>query len=171
MGNIDTWRPIANQLSDDYFCILVDLPGHGRSVNLADQDYQFTRCAKNLIHLLDELKIDQTNLIGYSMGGRIGLYMALTYPDRLAKVILESAGVGIEDLSGKKERVEWDKELAAKLESMSFSDFNKEWYAMPMFGKLREHPEFESVLNDLFFKVSQKWIHHFCSFVEPKLGV
>jgi pimeloyl-ACP methyl ester carboxylesterase len=70
--------------------IVPDLPGHGRSPGpgrLSVGAY-----AADMIALLDALKIARAIVAGHSMGGAIALTMALTYPDRVAGLILVGTG-------------------------------------------------------------------------------
>jgi pimeloyl-ACP methyl ester carboxylesterase len=51
--------------------------------------------AKDIIGLMDELKIDKAILVGHSFGGFLGLYMAAFYPDRVDKLILMDAAANM----------------------------------------------------------------------------
>ncbi len=65
-----------------YHCLFPDFRGHGRTV-CDDLTWDSRRIADDMICFLDELKIDQAHLIGYSMGTYVGMYMASTYPKRI----------------------------------------------------------------------------------------
>lgn len=67
-----------------------DLPGHGRSPGPGRQSV--AAYAADIITLLDALKINRAIIAGHSMGGGIALKMALTYPDRVAGLILVGTG-------------------------------------------------------------------------------
>ncbi|HSH03608.1 MAG TPA: alpha/beta fold hydrolase, partial [Anaerolineae bacterium] len=51
--------------------------------------------ATDIINLLDQLNLPQINLLGYSMGGRLALYLAIHYPHRINTLILESSSPGL----------------------------------------------------------------------------
>jgi pimeloyl-ACP methyl ester carboxylesterase len=70
--------------------IAPDLPGHGRSPGPGRQSVG--AYAADMVSLLDALKIARAIVAGHSMGGAIGLAMALTYPDRVAGLILVGTG-------------------------------------------------------------------------------
>lgn len=140
LGDRTEWVDLAESFSDDYRCLLVDLPGHGENRSLNENDYTIQNCAKALLQLLDKLDIVQADILGYSMGGRLALYFAATFPKRCRRVILESSSPGLKTKSERDERAINDDELATKLEREGLEVFLKEWYGKPMFATLKEYP-------------------------------
>jgi len=127
------------RLSHDYYCLAVDLPGHGQTrVDGDDSNFAMEKCGQGLIACLERLSIDRCHLIGYSMGGRLALYLILTYPEKFDKVILESASPGLKTESERKLRRENDLALARKLQRVSLSEFLSDWYKQPLFATLHE---------------------------------
>lgn len=145
MGSALDWLAIAQALSEDFCCLLIDLPGHGQSLNVAKQNYSMRECAALVIELLDKLQIDKTNLVGYSMGGRLGFYLTGHFPDRLRKIVLESASPGLQSESEQKERRLHDAKLADKLISMGMEAFLEFWYDLPLFATLKSHSDLEKL--------------------------
>jgi 2-succinyl-6-hydroxy-2,4-cyclohexadiene-1-carboxylate synthase len=142
MGLGNDWLPIAETLSRDYCCILPDLPGHGQSQDISEDmplDMQITSTA--ILALLDDLRIDRCTLIGYSMGGRIALYLAVHFPQRIKAMVLESANPGIEDDSERIARAAMDDQRSAQLESEGIAVFVERWYDSPLFTTLHREPE------------------------------
>jgi len=88
MGNIYEFDQVIKLLFDDFSYLIIDLPGHGKTQVLDDEYYTMPSTATAIIQLLDQLKIDQCYLIGYSLGGRLALYLTLHFPSRFIKVIL-----------------------------------------------------------------------------------
>jgi 2-succinyl-6-hydroxy-2,4-cyclohexadiene-1-carboxylate synthase len=140
LGDRTEWVDLAESFSDDYRCLLVDLPGHGENRSLDENDYTIQNCAQALLQLLVELEIDKADLLGYSMGGRLALYLAVTFPKRCRRVILESSSPGLKTKSERDERAGNDRELATKLEREGLDVFLNEWYDKPIFATLKEHP-------------------------------
>ena len=138
LGDWTEWANLAGSFSDDYRCLLVDLPGHGENRSLDENDYTIPNCAQSLLQLLDKLDIDKTDILGYSMGGRLALYLAVTFPKRCRCLILESSSPGLKTKIERDERAESDQELAAKLEREGLEVFLKEWYGKPIFATLKE---------------------------------
>ena len=140
LGSHRDFEELLPTLSQQFYCILVDLPGHGKSLNVLDR-YTFSATATALLALLDQLKISQTHLLGYSMGGRLALYLLCHYPERFMRVVLESASPGLRTAEERKARQEEDKVIAYQLETIPISDFLTRWYSNPLFASLRTHPD------------------------------
>src|SRR4051812_3449094 len=96
MGSAADWRDVATAIGDRAFCIAPDLPGHGGSLHLTPEAYTMEGTARAVICTLDELEARRPVIVGYSMGGRLALYLALRYPERCAGLFLESASPGLE---------------------------------------------------------------------------
>src|SRR5436853_4637928 len=63
-------------LAENSQVIAVDLQGHGRTADI-DRPFTFEQMADDVVALLKQLKIEQTDVFGYSMGGKVGLALAL----------------------------------------------------------------------------------------------
>lgn len=86
--DIQTWQFIISNLSKHFQLILVDNRGSGRS-DTPDTEYHIEQFANDSIALLDALKISKVHLLGHGMGGFIAQEIAIQYPDRVLKLILE----------------------------------------------------------------------------------
>ena len=58
--------------------------------------YAFEQALHDLAEVTAQLGIARASWLGYSMGGRLALGMAVDYPDRVSSLILESATAGIQ---------------------------------------------------------------------------
>ncbi len=146
MGSSNDFIEIISDLSKKFCCLKVDLPGHGKTrVFGSEEYYNMTNTAIALISLLDNLKIEKCYLFGYSMGGRLALYLAINFPNRFEKIILESASPGLKTKVERSLRYESDFKLANRLENSNFQDFLFNWYNQPLFESLRQHNNFENV--------------------------
>ncbi len=89
-GTQEHWRFQVRQLASRRNALALDLPGHGESQGdgfLTIPEYRdFIR------DFLDALGFTRAVLVGHSMGGGIAQGFALTYPDRLAALVLVGAG-------------------------------------------------------------------------------
>jgi pimeloyl-ACP methyl ester carboxylesterase len=86
--------------------IALDNRGHGQSTKLYDPaEYATSRMADDVRGLLDALKIDRADIMGYSMGARITAFMALTYPQRVRSAILGGLGIRLVDGVGLPESI------------------------------------------------------------------
>ena len=70
--------------------IAVDLQGHGRTADI-DRPFTFEQMADDVAALLQQLKIEQTDIFGYSMGGKVGLAMAIRHPELVRRLAIYGA--------------------------------------------------------------------------------
>jgi len=95
LGTIENdWRRFIPTLAQQYRTIAVDLRGHGRTNNPAPSgksgagDLDIGLMADDLTGLLDKLKIENTSVLGYSLGGMIGLLAGLKQPGRITALVM-----------------------------------------------------------------------------------
>ncbi|ERT09998.1 2-succinyl-6-hydroxy-2,4-cyclohexadiene-1-carboxylate synthase [Lyngbya aestuarii BL J] len=147
MGNGKDFNAVISLLSEKFNCLAVDLPGHGNTqVNGTDEFYSLENTANGLICWLEELNIKRCFLVGYSMGGRLALYLALNYSQYFQKVILESASPGLKTEKERTERYLSDLQLAEELEELNLEEFLTCWYDKPLFKTFKTHPNFNTIL-------------------------
>ncbi len=143
MGNSSVFQDAINIMGDQFQYLVVDLPGHGSTRVLgSDKDYDLINTAQALTQLLEKLQIKKCFLCGYSMGGRLALYMALNFPNLFDKVILESASPGLKTEPEKYQRQQRDQQLAKKLIEEDFHLFLSHWYDQPLFNSLKQNERF-----------------------------
>jgi 2-succinyl-6-hydroxy-2,4-cyclohexadiene-1-carboxylate synthase len=151
MGNIHEFDEVISLLSNNFYCLTIDLPGHGNTQVLGGDDcYTMANTAHALIKLFDELKISKSFLIGYSMGGRLALYLTLHFPQRFFKAILESASPGLVEETERLERIKRDDQIARKLDRSTADDFTaflSSWYNQPIFGNIKTHLKFQMLIE------------------------
>jgi 2-succinyl-6-hydroxy-2,4-cyclohexadiene-1-carboxylate synthase len=136
MGSAADWQDVATAIGDRAFCIALDLPGHGASLGFVPEAYTMEGTARAVVRTLDDLKARRPVIVGYSMGGRLALYLALRHPERCAGLFLESASPGLESAGERAARREADQEKAKWLESGDFENFLRDWYRQPLFAPL-----------------------------------
>lgn len=145
LGSSADFNTAIAYLSEHFCCLAVDLPGHGNTVVDGEDDrYTMPQTASAIVTWLDELQVSRCFLVGYSMGGRLALYLALHFPQRFPRVVLESASPGLQTEAERTARLHHDYELADRLEA-DFPSFLSYWYNQPLFQALRHHPAFLQV--------------------------
>jgi 2-succinyl-6-hydroxy-2,4-cyclohexadiene-1-carboxylate synthase len=133
-----SWHEHIVPMSRHFRVIAVDQLGHGQtSVPADDARYHIEECAADLIALLQKIDALPAILLGYSMGGRLALYTALTYPKAFAALILESATPGLRDEEARLERRTKDAALAEGILEHGVEAFVDSWEQMPMFATQR----------------------------------
>lgn len=76
--------------------ISFDNRGHGESAKIYDpQAYRISLLAEDARRLLDHLNIERADVMGYSLGARIGTMLALTHPERVRSLVMGGLGYGI----------------------------------------------------------------------------
>lgn len=83
---------LINELSKRYEVIALDCRGHGLSDKPTAEGTYGTNMVEDVARLMDHLHIAQARVVGYSMGGMIGLKLAVMHPDRVTSLVL--AGMG-----------------------------------------------------------------------------
>ncbi len=152
MGSALDWDKVTTALSDEFHCVAIDLPGHGATAVPDDDElYSMPGAAAAILEKLDEIDVSRCHLVGYSMGGRLALYMAVNCPERFDRIILESASPGLKTSAECLERRKRDLALAARLREIPFDHFLIEWYEQPLFESIRQDEKrFLSLLKRRF---------------------
>ncbi|NUM54993.1 MAG: 2-succinyl-6-hydroxy-2,4-cyclohexadiene-1-carboxylate synthase [Candidatus Hydrogenedentes bacterium] len=141
LGSRADWREATETLRGAYRCLAVDLPGHGGSVGGGDDDYTMQAAATAVIDLIDTCDAASFSLVGYSMGGRLALYLASIYAMRIDAMVIESASPGLRSQAERGERRAADERWAAMLEDRGMAAFLDAWYEQPLFASLAARPE------------------------------
>ena len=142
MGNVHDFQEVVALISEQFCCLLIDLPGHGNTEVKQNRDYAMPNLAQAIIELLETLTINQCYLLGYSMGGRLALYLTIYFPRYFKRVILESSSPGLATKLERDRRIKQDLKLAEKLESQDYRLFLNQWYYNPLFDSFRQHPNY-----------------------------
>jgi len=142
MGCADDWKEIISSLSDNFHCIAIDLPGHGKTtVTGGDDSFRMDRVADGIVTLFKSMNITTCNLVAYSMGGRLGLYLSVHYPHLFHKIILESTSPGLKTKTERHNRCKHDKAIAERMMQIPLRQFLDEWYDQPLFSTMKQYPD------------------------------
>jgi len=132
------WAPIAEALSDRFYCVAPDLPGHGAtSWPEPAAEWSFDRVVDALDAALLKLDLVAPRVVGYSMGGRLALSLALLRSIPVDRLVLIGVSAGLEHHHDRLQRVRSDAELAERLVSEGMEAFVERWMALPLFETMR----------------------------------
>lgn len=132
-----------NELEKIYQCHYFDLPGHGNTLNA---DFKsFDEFGHSFFESLKNFE-QKPFLVGYSLGGRIALFLMSHYSHHFEKAAIFSAHPGIIDPKERQERLDQDLTLLENIEDQEL--FFKNWYASPLFGKLKDNPNFNKLIKE-----------------------
>jgi 2-succinyl-6-hydroxy-2,4-cyclohexadiene-1-carboxylate synthase len=109
-----------------YRAIAPDIRGHGSASDLVPVDLE------HVIGDVARQAADTFTLVGYSMGGRIALHIALALPARIERLVLIGASPGIADPVQRAERRAADERLASELERSTIEEFATSWAQTPL---------------------------------------
>ena len=138
MGDGADWMPLVARLEKSFRVECVDLPGHGKSLNLAADAYTWTGALRGLARLTRSAEA----LVGYSMGGLLALALAVTGgAPALQALTVISASPGLEEESAREQRRQIDEARAAELEKSGLPLFVERWYQQPLFASLHQQPD------------------------------
>ena len=147
LGSGRDWLPVAEQLADRFHCLMPDFPGHGgRRESVPAGAPAFHDAALGLLREVEPLHPERLHLVGYSMGGRMALYLALRFPERFTTATIVSASPGLRTEEERQQRRLSDDALAKSLEQ-DFDAFLERWYNLPLFASLKAQPSFDRVLT------------------------
>jgi 2-succinyl-6-hydroxy-2,4-cyclohexadiene-1-carboxylate synthase len=137
-GSANDWTDVFQKIDKRFNKIALDLIGHGKSNSPTSINYYVAESLVNQIEqVINYLKLEETILLGYSMGGRVALNFALTKPDLIKGLILESSSAGIKNEKERTARQTSDEELATYIENNRLEDFAAMWLDQELFGTLR----------------------------------
>jgi 2-succinyl-6-hydroxy-2,4-cyclohexadiene-1-carboxylate synthase len=122
------WAPVAAGLRARWRLVRVDLPGHGGSAGVragfAEAAGLLGACGGRAAY------------VGYSLGGRLCLRLALDRPELVRALVLLGASPGIADPAARAERLAADEALATGVEDDGVAAFLDRWLAGPLFATL-----------------------------------
>lgn len=148
-GSLKNWSLFVHGLKEQFTVLTVDLLGHGRTDVLHGAGrYGMIHAAADLIALIDETFGAPSHLLGYSMGGRLALYTAIHYPEKITSLILESTSPGLMSHVERMQRQQQDNALADRIERDGIEAFVDYWQALPLFAsQQRLAPDIRSALR------------------------
>lgn len=133
MGSHLDFLPTIENLSDDFHCISLDLPGHGHSKEILPKTPEELE-ELILASLAPHLK-SNCSLVGYSMGGRVSI--SLTKKIDPEFLILISARIDPLSAAEAKAIHQRDEKIATSFQEDNYTLFLEKWYSMPIFKTLK----------------------------------
>ena len=141
MGNSSDWDPMLTLLSNDYRCIAIDLPGHGKSsaIHVLEDD-GFEETCRLIVEQLENSPYREFIFVGYSLGGRIAMYLNACFklPENivLRGLCIEGGNFGLLNAEEKHARLKNDIAWAERFEQQPIVDVLDDWYQQQVFSSL-----------------------------------
>ena len=92
LGSGEMFGPVLPLLAESHQVIAVDLQGHGRTADI-DRPLDIRLMAGDIGALIDHLRLDTPDVVGYSLGGGVALQTAAKYPAKVRRLVMASANV------------------------------------------------------------------------------
>jgi len=144
LGDPQDWEPVLARLGSERRAVALALPGHGRASEPVPAD--FAAVVDGLATRIAAEAAEPVDLLGYSMGGRLALALAVGHPERLRRVVAVGASPGLDNEVARIARRAADERLAYALETGPFERWLATWYAQPLFDGLRASAGFAELL-------------------------
>ncbi|RMJ02588.1 Esterase YbfF [Marinobacter litoralis] len=155
-GSLENLGGVARRLEDGWHIHGLDQRNHGSSPHTDEMTYP--AMASDVVAYMDAQGIDKAHLLGHSMGGKVAMQVALSYPERVLGIIVADIspvsyqprhdaileGMKNLDLRGVKSRTEADSRLAEYVETPGVRQF--------LLKNLERIPKDEIEQDDLLFR-------------------
>ena len=139
-GRGSGWGAHATAFARHFRVIVVDLPGHGRTRpsdpvrGVRPSRVSVERTADDLATILAWADATPAHVLGYSLGARIALRLAIVHPEGVRRLVLESPSAGIAAPAERAARRVADAALADRLERDGMETFVDAWERQPIFA-------------------------------------
>jgi esterase len=91
LGMSDNWKTLATQYASEGFEVhTIDLRNHGRSFH--SDNFSYDIMVQDILEYCETHNLKNINLIGHSMGGKVAMLFATTYPEMVNKLIIADIG-------------------------------------------------------------------------------
>jgi len=134
-GSLENLNMVARTLSSNYTVTSVDVRNHGNSFH--ENTMQYEVLAQDIINVMEHLSIERAHFLGHSMGGKIAMRCALSFPEKVDKLIVADIapveypphhnqiieGLKSIDLSITQNRKDADTQLAQYVENVGVRQF------------------------------------------------
>lgn len=111
------------------------LPGHAPGLLPDPSGFE-----ASLGSVVDQLPPDRCQLVGYSLGARVALGIALRAPERVSALVLIGGNPGLQTAADRAARARWDEGWACRFESEPLAVVLQAWAALPIFASQRALP-------------------------------
>jgi len=132
LGGPDTWHELQRRLPGPSFAPF--LPGHGPDPRCAGEHFDAV-----IASLAETLPTPRFRLVGYSLGARLALALALRFPERVDSLLLIGVDPGFPDEAQpeRQARQAFEDQLCAQLASSPLEAFVDAWERLPLFASQR----------------------------------
>lgn len=132
-GSRTSWYDSVRAIEGEFTTLSVDLIGHGWSGSPPTVErYEMSRAVADLVTMVRKIGFERAIWVGYSLGGRTALQLAIEHPDAVSALVLEGASPGLATSKERDDRIAADEVLAQKVENEGVEAFIDYWQAIPL---------------------------------------
>jgi 2-succinyl-6-hydroxy-2,4-cyclohexadiene-1-carboxylate synthase len=146
-GHGADFEPVQAALSSVFEHLNIPLPGHDSPGLRAGVEGGFEEASSRVVEAIGRWTSEPVWLVGYSMGARVAMHVALSEPSPVKGLVLIGGHPGLTSVAQREERLALDHERASRLESEGLAAFLQAWYELPLFGSLRDRSDFHARLE------------------------
>jgi 2-succinyl-6-hydroxy-2,4-cyclohexadiene-1-carboxylate synthase len=129
------WRELIGKMPPGWTWVMPDLRGHGDTRIAPGAPCTMEACTSDLEMLWNHLGIERSHLVGYSMGGRLALHVAVRLPERVRSLLTIGAQAGLAE-DARAGRRQADEVLAERIERHGVEPFVNYWSEQALFAGL-----------------------------------
>lgn len=139
--NLNSWDMVREGLRRIGPTVAVDLIGHGGSPKPEDvAPYRMEACLDHLEQAIKKVGLTSSWWVGYSMGARVALQLAINKPELVEGLVLISASAGYPDPESRAARIDADNALADRIAGWGMEQFIDYWLDLPLFESFKRLP-------------------------------
>lgn len=132
-GSRTSWYDVVKAIDGEFTTLSVDMIGHGWSGSPPTvARYEMSRAVDDLVTMLHTIGFERAVWVGYSLGGRTALQLAVQHPEAVSALVLEGASPGLPTEQERADRIAADEALARKLETDGLEAFIDYWQSIPL---------------------------------------
>lgn len=91
LGMSDNWKTLGTQFAAEGFQVhMLDLRNHGKSFH--SEEFTYEAMVQDVLEYCNEHNLQSIDLLGHSMGGKVAMLFATTYPEKVEKLIVADIG-------------------------------------------------------------------------------
>lgn len=147
-GSSATWDGVAGRLGEGRRLLAIDLLGHGGSDAPPALRHDIELQARDIAWLVEGLAGTGIDLLGYSLGARVALWVGVLAPGLVGRLLLESPSAGIAGAAARDARVAADERFATLLDAGDMAAFHDAWEAQPLFASRAALPAAARAIRD-----------------------
>ena len=115
-GMSDNWNALGKKFGENFNVHLLDLRNHGKSPH--SDDFNFDVMCEDLLEYMVDNNIKKSILIGHSLGGKVVIKFAFTYPEKIKKAF-------IADISPRRYNIDFVQDVLKNLHKLTIKNFRK----------------------------------------------